>query len=105
MTRASFAQRVALVCMLCQFSIDELEAAARVISGRSHRMAARRRRMVRNGSPTGRLRSRAVQTLCLAFRVLRVDEWTSTGRGALDMCLPNYHGGFETTSSFRELAR
>ena len=75
-TRASLAQRVAFVEMLCQFSTDEFEAAARVIS-RSHaglcRMAARRRRMVANGSPTGRLRSRADQ-ICLRSRVLRVDE-------------------------------
>ena len=59
LTRASSAHFVAFVCMLCQFSMDELEAAARAIGRRSHRMAARRRRMVRNGSPTGRLWSRA----------------------------------------------
>ena len=59
-TRASFAQRVAFVVMLCQFRIDEFVAAARGISGRSHRMAARRRRMVRNGSPTGRFARGAV---------------------------------------------
>ena len=46
LTRASSAHLVAFVCMLCQWSTDELEAAARVSSGRSHRMAARRRRMV-----------------------------------------------------------
>ena len=65
-TRASLAQRVAFVVMLCQFRIDELEAAARGISRRSHRMAARRRRM----GPMAALRvvcaSLAVQTLLLA---------------------------------------
>ena len=48
LTRASLAQRVAFVVMLCQWSVEELEAAALVISGRSHhggRMAARRRQM------------------------------------------------------------
>ena len=72
LTRASFAQRVAFVVMLCQWSVEELEAAALVISGRSHhggRMAARRRQMAalrafaRPGCPNCKL--------VLAFRVLR----------------------------------
>ena len=81
LTRASFAQRVAFVEMLCQFSMDELEAAARGISRRSHRMAARRRRMVTNGSPTGRLRSRAVQASNLRWDsgFCASNEWTSVG--------------------------
>ena len=69
LTRSSLAQRVAFVVMLCQFSIDELEAAARVISRRSHRMAARWCRMVPNGSPMARLRPALL--LCLSSRVLR----------------------------------
>ena len=72
LTRASSAHFVAFVCMLCQWSVEELEAAALVISGRSHhggRMAARRRQMAalrafaRPGCPNCKL--------VLAFRVLR----------------------------------
>ena len=71
-TRLSLAQRVAFVVMLCQLSVEELMAAALVISGRSHhggRMAARRRQMAalrafaRPGCPNCKL--------VLAFRVLR----------------------------------
>ena len=80
-TRASLAQRVAFVVMLCQFRIDELEAAARVSRRRNHRTAARRRRMLTNGSPTGRLRSRAVRFV-LGFGFC-VGVWTMHRPGGI----------------------
>jgi hypothetical protein len=69
--------------MLCQRSTDELEAAARVIS-RSHaglcRMAARRRRMGANGSPTG-----GAAKFGFSFRVLRLvlESWTMRRPGEI----------------------